>query len=586
MKVKYLAILLMTLGIFVFNFCSNQENSIKIKLNEKIESNVDKNQPLQFKIIKYNSNTKHVTLQIECDFSKIDSSTYLSQLGKVENILLKEGIYDFNYQVVNRPGSSKQRIKENLYSKSYSNIDSEDYDKYDDTKTNEKTQVIDRASESYEKHENKTKKELLYNRGEINFNFVRLREKPSVTSPIVTYLFKGTVLKIKKKHKNPEIISGTKDNWYFVESKDNVKGWLFGEYLSRTKQKNISTIFQNNLIYSDFLKKKKLLVPKEYQKLLNNKQNNVKILTNKITLKIDNNKTLNIPFKLSNDNVNWKLNEIKLNTLRYKITNSNNKSPQITQIYLNNEYSDNSNFENNKNFYHKGNNKYSRNKINNNEKNYYRTFSERKIDNQYAKSQNIDSKGRILENTVNSESLAQNNFYNNKIEKTYKTTTNQNHYNIKASKDYNLSLLLDPYLKRQLSSKDSKIVDAIYKLVEAKLITHDYKKDVKFHSTFNSYYDTIEITLLNFDLDNKIAIFNVRRIEPSLQTGPREIIRDRWDIDYKIIDDYNLDYNHFDNLYYSEIILYLSRAGVKHKADIIGLSNYIVKLLINQNYVK
>lgn len=566
MKNKLQLTVVLMACLYLFNSCSDPENSLRVKLNKSINSTNEIGQPIQFKIVKYNPKTNHAELRIQCDFDQIDSETYLNELSKVENLLNREGVRNLSYQIVNRPGSDLPNYYNKISYPSYqqkkplfkNNSPFENWTrKLNDSEFFSKAKQIPIL---------KPKNILKRKRGKVNYNYVRLREKPTLASPIITYLFEGTVVKAKEKSKNQQTIAGDTDYWYLLETRDNKKGWLFGTYLSETKERNISSSLQNNLIYRDFLQKKRVLIPKEYRKSLTLSSKNVKIMSHNLALKINPNKILYLPFNVINEKVRWKLNKINLK----------NTQPILKEKYRR-EYPKNYiSEEDSRNYYRPGPEDF--NLISDSKYNDYSDYNRRNYNRPKPSLEDIEPD--YLNNYVVP-------FHDKKEKLSVKKTFSQPKREIiRSAKNYNLRFNISPYTKNQLGNRDLVRANAVLKIIEARLISHDYNKSIRFHQIFNAFYDTVEIALLNIDFKEKKATFSVQRIEPDhVRNGHREIARDIWEIDFTKLGNIKLNYDKLGDLYYSEILLSLSRSGTDYKNDIIGLANYAVDLLVKQKYI-
>ncbi len=473
---KYIAILIIVITIIS---CTDKENSVKSSLNNKIEyaNNIDI--PLKFKLVYYYPQSKSAKILIECDFNKIDSSDYLNQLTKIENILNKEGIVQVKYNIVNKSEDNYQ-IEDKLISK------------------------------------NKLYNTVLKNNAIINHDFVRLRLEPNRQSNIISYLFDGTVVKIIDNDNKSKMLAGKKNYWYLIKTKDHKQGWVFGEYLSETNMRLISSSFKNNKIYDDFLKKKKLLVPIGYNKL----RDSVKIHSNNIVLNTKNKNSFQIPFQIVDDKVRWKISDSRLLPVK---TNS---------------------------FIKKNNAKLKQNIINKKKYIPHKLIPVVVIDEAYVKPYN----------------------------KTKNKPIN------KQDKNYNLKIDISPYFKSQANKATLSRIKAVMKIVEARLILKDYKKDISFYSKFNPINDTVKITIKNIDFDNKKTSVYIKRIDKELQ---KDIAKDIWLIDFNDISKLkqNLNFKEMSEPYYIEILVALSHIRSDKRKGVIGLANYIVDKLTKQKYL-
>jgi len=69
------------------------------------------------------------------------------------------------------------------------------------------------------------------NWGVIETAYLRLRERPSVESRIVTTLWRGYVLEVMSRSPSRAIVEGEEDFWYQVNY-DGLQGWVFGSYMT------------------------------------------------------------------------------------------------------------------------------------------------------------------------------------------------------------------------------------------------------------------------------------------------------------------------------------------------------------------
>ncbi len=563
-------ILLISIGMMnIFSFCSNPDTSLQDKLNTVIKSSNRFRNNINFKIVQLDQQKRSASLRIECDFDQVDSETYLSQLTKVENTLMEEGIYDLKYNIVNnRPGASDDYMnKVNFIPTNGVEENSSFLDKDDTENALEETlsakeskkQKDQMDSETATRITTKSRKLTGSKRGAVNYNFVRLREKPSRKSPIITYVFNGTIVHIKGRSKRSSFVSKVKDYWYKIETKDSITGWVFGEYLSVTGQKSLSTSFQKNKIYRDFLQKKKLLVQKEYLDALKS-PSNIKISANKLILHVNSDQFLDIPFTLSNKKVQWRVNQIKLKDS--KAPKSNGSSITHRRIvFIDKDYS-------HRQFQY-----------------YDPSYSTSEYDYPDSPKRSQSPSQTIKVSPYQSEDYIRP-YNTQRAREDFPITVPQiAKQHLPKVKDYILKLKINDYLTQQLSDADLRRAEAIQKIIGIKLYRHDYKKDIKFHSTFNIFHDTLILSLDDIDFDRKRATFSVRRVHRDADTGPKDIYTNRWVFDFTQLNNVKLDYDRFSDLDYSEILHYTSRAGSRYKDQVIGIANYVVKLLIQQNEI-
>ncbi|HEO65492.1 MAG TPA: SH3 domain-containing protein, partial [Spirochaetes bacterium] len=501
---KWILIISMLGVMNLMSFCSNPDTSLQVRLNKVIESANHFRDNINFKIVHLDRQKRYAALRIECNFDQIDSEAYLSQLTKVENTLMEEGIYDLKYNIVNnRPGASNNDMdNDNLTLHDGKDEDNISYDKVRTDNTLNEDYSVKESEEQKNKMDSgagsaiiiKSKKLMASKRGAINYNFVRLRKKPSRKSPIITYVFNGTIVNITGKSKRPSFISKVKAYWYKIETKDSINGWVFGEYLSVTGQKSLSTSFQKNKIYRDFLQKKNLLVQKEYLNVLKS-PSNIKISANRLILHVNSDQFLDIPFTLSNKKVQWRVNQIKLKyskaPKRKGLSNRNSR-----RVFIDEDYS-------NKQFRY-----------------YDPSYSTSEYDypDSPKRSQRPSQTIKVSPYQPDDQSTP---YTTQRTREDFPVIVPQiARQSLPKVKDYILRLKINDYLSQQLSDADLRRAEAIQKIIGIKLYRHDYKKDIKFHSAFNIFHDTLILSLDNIDFDRKRATFSVRRVHRDPDTGP------------------------------------------------------------------
>lgn len=609
---KVIGIFALSICLLILNHCNDTENSIQTQIDE----NNQHKDTLAFKIIDYDSRKKQATLQIQCDFNQVDSETYLNQLNQIEQVLYDKGIHDLSYQIKNKPGSSNYDFN----NKRLTNNDLEDNfieRNYDDLSNND---ILDENNSDTELSQsrnssiyNSEPQNLLPNgKGEINFNYVRLREKPSTSSKINTYLFKGTVVKLKNKTNSPENIVNKSDYWYAVETSDKKKGWIFGKYVSKTDDNKISSSFQNNKIYNDFLNKKKLLVNRNFQANIDHSKRNVDIEGKRLILKLKNEKKLVVPFHVAGTDIQWNINNVELDQNRYQPREQeivNQQLPRPKSYFDDNYLSDNQQFQDpieeffpedfiEANYYKNKN--YYQNNVSSRRGNYsssefdYPDAGMQKY-NKPAPSDFLAMNSNELKNfavpfgkkkqDIQNDQVNKNTYIPNQNTETYMPKSNY----VSASDNYMLKTEIGEYLKHQLMGGDLLRAKAILKVIEEKLFSRDYEnKKVRFHSNFNVFYDTLFITLQEVDFDRKIAAFEIRRLQPNPSvTGTKQVAFDRWEIDFANIDKKaSLNFDRMNDIAYSEILLAIEKAGASYKNEIVAIANYVVnELLLKQKYI-
>ncbi len=534
--IKNISLLLLFLSIFIS--CSDPGQSLQVKIDKDLQLTNSLNSFVQFKVANLDQNNKKATIQVDCDFNRVDSDTYLSQLGKVEQILNKQGIKGISYQIINKPVLSPTKSIDENNIVTHSDIDS--LGKFPKNLIHkDKYNTIQKNPE--QKDNNQIKSNPLNNRAEINYDYVKLRNKPTVKSKLITYLFRGTVVKIIRKTKVQFQINNVSNYWYYITTQDRKQGWIFGEYLNFTTQKTISSSFQHNLIYRDFIKNKKNLVKKQYQKYLSNPIKNINIQQDIIHVGVNDNNELQIPFQIADNSIKW-----------------NKKSIRVQKRQNSHVYNNHNDFLNGEPIQ-----SLEQRKLAYQPQNRYKKYDDRSkfIDNSSAKNDTIDSAKYYKKDLYTRKSVI-------------------------PVKDYNLTVNLSPYIKKVLPKHDLYIAEAIIKVFEARLFSHDYEDKVKFHYNFSIFYDTINISLLDIDLVKKLATFEVSRITPDPSgDGPKELVRDRWVIDFTTLNNTSMNFDKLGDIYYSDVLYYLTRSGTIRKELIIGMTNYLIDLLLKQKYL-
>lgn len=255
---------------------------------------------LNFELLTINS--EKATLNIQANFDQLNAKSYLEKREKLEETLKKEGISKIEYRILEQ----KKDKKTSLFPKENSKSDSFEF-------STENTFSQNTFSQNTFSQKRKAK---------INEDFVRLREEPSLSSPIVSYLFQSTPVNIQERSTQPQSIQQNKAYWYQIQTENQQEGWVFGLYLSPIdlsidgnpqKDKKSDYSLVNNKIYQDFLKKYKTLIPNSYQEQLPKQfhSQNIGIQAKRllVTLNQQNNlgkeEKLLIPFEIRGKEIKW-----------------------------------------------------------------------------------------------------------------------------------------------------------------------------------------------------------------------------------------------------------------------------------------
>ncbi|MDH5681006.1 MAG: SH3 domain-containing protein [Spirochaetota bacterium] len=566
---------LLTLG---FVACGEKNTPLQNKINDKLSQTADINNPIKTRVTKIDIKHRVARVELEFDVSRISDVLYFNELARVESILLAEGFHELDPVIIHKPmGYRDSRRQFSL--------------EYKDKKVRKVSAIgfsdLDKNWNYNSPLENKKEKRqwnapgiLKSKRAVINYPFVKLREKPGTRNKVVTYLFDGCVVKVRKKTRHKQAIAGKLKHWYQVETRDRKRGWVYGQYLSPTETKIISSSLKNNKIYKDFMKKKNILLPGKYHRKLSRKGQNFKIDHNKMTVSVGKQKTFNIPFKVKKEKVHWQASKIALNDMMDNdpYFDRKHKLPKREKWIS----------------------KKDRDII----KEYSKGYSNlhRKEQRKISRMPRPMGISPDTEETKPVEKWEGRNF-----EKPFDYNPNKSHSHrhhevrsyiprkkepviVKAPRhrpnNYNLKVLIGDFVPRTLNEPELRRAEAIMKLVEAKLVGQDYYSPKRFHMKHNILLETVEIKLKLINFEEKLASVGITRLKSNDKgTGTEIVATDRWDFRFTELYNTRVDYEKFGDIYYSEVLLYLSRAGSKNKAEILGLSNYIVERLLFQKYI-